>query len=254
MKHAIIVMFLLVPLGGFCQSDTLNRIDSEGERTGFWKITCAMNKETCDSPQRVLEEGTYVHGEKSGMWIEYYPTGIIKSRIQYKKGNPSGSITRYYENGNIAETGIFKKYRWVGEYRSYYTNDSLYIICQFDSSGAISGDRFVYWPNGKIMTEEHRVRGINHGWFRWYYENGLIEKEMRYENGVAKDYNKYPENAPVYTGVEGPKSYPCVPGCECECKDNEIISGKVYIFDDKSQIIRIDIYRNRQYTGFVKVE
>lgn len=240
---------------GFSQSDTLNRVDDEGKRYGYWKITCAMKNEECASTEQLLEEGLYVDGEKTGIWTEYYSNGVMKSRIQYVKGAQIGSCERFYSNGNRYEVGSRNMYRWVGEYRSYYFTDSLHLVCHFDSTGRIYGDRVIYWPNGKPMLEQRRVKGINDGWFRWYYENGMVKKELLYESGTAQNYNEYPENAPVVMGIEDSASHPCPPYCEvCDCKDGEILDGYVYIFDDLDQIIRIDIYRNRQYVGGVKVE
>jgi antitoxin component YwqK of YwqJK toxin-antitoxin module len=77
--------------------ETLNYIDRNGLRQGYWKISVAMlskmdNKSSPFSsyPQKpsdaIVEEGRYVDGKEEGEWILYNPDGSVEKKINYKAG------------------------------------------------------------------------------------------------------------------------------------------------------------------------
>lgn len=45
--------------------------------------------------------GEYKNGLKKGIWIEYFPNGSIKSKIEYENGVPFGNCEMLWENGNL---------------------------------------------------------------------------------------------------------------------------------------------------------
>lgn len=253
----LFAIFLLAASHVVAQTDTLNRINTEGEKFGYWKITCAMEQMPCDSPAHILEEGTYKDGVKHGVWIEYHSNGKVKSTKTYKRGKVNGPVKEYYENGKRFMEGNKKDYRWIGEVRSYYSNDTIENIAHFDSIGAVTGTRTQYWPNGKLMLHDDRNNKSGLGVYREYYENGLVMFEMFYANGKlnVSRTKRFPENAPTLPSQDlRPKDRSCNDCRSCTCREGLIAEGRDNVADVNGVIIRIDIYRDGKYAGSVAVE
>ena len=53
-------------------------------------------------------KGFYRFGERHGMWLSFYPTGIAWSEMHYDKGLRHGPNIAYYENGEIRYSGFYK--------------------------------------------------------------------------------------------------------------------------------------------------
>lgn len=188
----------------YAQSDTLNFVDSLGKRQGYWKITAAMKKDKSFYDQNaVCEEGRYVDNLKTGIWIEYYPNGVVRSRAPYVNGRPSGYCILYHENGHVSETGTWKNNHWMGEYRSYYETDTLQREMFFDSLGHRTGYARYCYPNGKTMIDCYYKNGKEDSIYREYYDDGNIKLEKFYVNGAID-----PSRTKEYTAKPGAHSPP----------------------------------------------
>lgn len=93
---------------GFAQSDTINQVDVNGKRTGFWIITGEMrpDKGYCDSC--VIEKGTYYEDRKNGQWFKYYKNSSQVRLIgNYKNNRPYGPYEKFNEKGCLIQKGFF---------------------------------------------------------------------------------------------------------------------------------------------------
>ncbi len=192
MKSATVLLFLLISIMVAAQSDTLNRVDSLGKRYGYWKVTAAMKK--LGPPWKyddILEEGNYVDSKKTGVWIEYWPTGKVKSSMVFANNRPNGTATLYFENGNVRETGTWRGTRWIGEYKLYYEDTTLRYHFNFDNLGQKSGMQYYYYPNGKLAMSVSSKDGKEDGWCREYDDDGTLVKEIY--------YSPYPDSCKTIT-------------------------------------------------------
>jgi hypothetical protein len=57
----------------------------------------------------LMEQGEFVHGEKSGEWISWYENGHIHEVSHYKNGLLSGKYELYNEDGSIKERSEYSK-------------------------------------------------------------------------------------------------------------------------------------------------
>jgi len=270
-----IFLFFVSHLLVATETDTINRVDSLGKRQGYWKITAAMKNQQAyyPSPDALIEEGGYLNSMKTGTWIQYWPSGNMKSRMQYANNRPNGATTFYFENGHVNETGTWRGTRWIGEYRSYHTNDTLKWLFNYNPMGMRSGMQYYYWPNGKLQMSVNYVNGKEDGWRREYNDGGTLVREMYFSiyPDSCKTIN-YPSNKPPYiddygdgdpTGPGGKEEekenysdpgmkWRCPPDCECE--GNKIINGQVHRYDTNGLLIRIEIYKNGKYVGDAPID
>jgi len=126
---------------------TPNNIDSLGFKQGMWtefKIPYNMLTEdisfkvpeistdsytlTKDKHRKyfpILEcIGEYKNGLKTGVWIQYYGNGRIKSKYEYKDGVPFGKCKMFWGNGTIKEEFIINSFDSISV-SFYYENGEL---------------------------------------------------------------------------------------------------------------------------------
>ncbi len=132
MKHIKLVPILI--LFFYYQTNaqiTLNLVDSIGFKQGKWKefkipfdiatqyigikipkVSAEYYFLTQDRDRKYFPIveciGEYKDGLKTGIWLEYYSSGNIKSQIEYKKGIPDGMCEIYWESGNLKMKCVIK--------------------------------------------------------------------------------------------------------------------------------------------------
>ena len=65
---------------------TINLIDPNGLRQGYWKIIGAMIEDSAFAADAIVKEGLYVDGKEEGVWIEHSPDGSMKTQTNYHEG------------------------------------------------------------------------------------------------------------------------------------------------------------------------
>lgn len=61
-----------------------NSVDANGRKQGPWVVTGATEHVPGYSEADKIREGNYKDGKKQGVWIEYYPGGSVKDKIEYR--------------------------------------------------------------------------------------------------------------------------------------------------------------------------
>lgn len=236
--------------------DSINRVDSNGKRQGYWVITASTMKLGAPwLPNQKIEEGTYQDSKKNGIWIAYWQNGNKKSEMYFVNNRPNGRATLYFENGHVTETGTWKGTRWIGEYKLYYENDTLRYLFMFDSLGYKHGLQKFWRMNGKLECERNFKHGTEDGWSRCYYDDGSIMSETFYTGGYPVDSLSKQYDSKVYAPRDPepirPRVRPdCPPSCiDCECQDGKIVNGKVNVYDKNGLLMRVEVYKNGEYMG-----
>lgn len=268
--------------------DTINVIDNFGKKQGKWIIKGKHKQGTCYTAEQKVEEGKYVDNRKIGKWLEYYCNGNLKNQLTFQNGRPDGYMIMYHENGKVMEEGSWKNGRWAGSYKLYYENGQLQHEFYFNVSGKREGSIKYYHPNGQIAIEGNFINGKETGIIKEYHENGDLKAEKMYVDGAAdlasiKEFEpKKPltkikdlvlEKAPrlVLKEDERPngistKGPMILNGQHITYnkqklitkdgvfKDNRLIDGKSYIYDENGILQRISIYKNGLYIGDAPIE
>ena len=95
--------------------------------------------------------------KKEGEMRYQYPSGKLKSIVNYKNGKKIGMSHTYYESGE-------KQY------------DIPYV------DGKKHGKVIWYYKSGKIYRETDYVKGKRTGWVRKYWEDGSLKSEIEMKN------------------------------------------------------------------------
>ena len=86
--------------------DRLPNTGDAGENNGVWDTTGTDEKVVLDfdgdsiyDPPLKKMEGSYLSGDKEGVWTKWFANGNRKEESNFRTGKLSGSITKWYESG-----------------------------------------------------------------------------------------------------------------------------------------------------------
>jgi antitoxin component YwqK of YwqJK toxin-antitoxin module len=269
------------------KKDTINLIDFNGKKQGPWIVFGKSKPNTCYKAESKVEEGKYVDNKKTGIWKEYYCNAILKNKITYTNGRPDGYAIMYHENGKISEEGMWKINKWVGDYKLYYENGQVQQEFKFNSTGKREGEQKYYYENGQVMIEGTWASGKEAGTIKEYHENGDIKAEKTFNNGAVdmasiKTYEPKKPNVKLDDPTVDKSKVVTVKKDETlqdtkkgptmlngyyilynknrqktkdgTFKDNRLMEGKNYMYDENGILKRIEIYKNGAYVGDAQID
>ncbi|MDA9072187.1 toxin-antitoxin system YwqK family antitoxin [bacterium] len=185
------------------RADTINKIDVNRKRQGYWMIKAQPPKFREYPAGNLVEEGNYINSRKEGLWKKYFPSTQLKSEITYKGSRPFGKYTLYYENGNLEEDGNWERTKNPGEFKRYHENGQLSQSFTFTESGKRSGKQVYYYPNGNLRLEGTWNDGLETGEQKEYYENGDLMSVKSFNGGALdpSSFETYAPKAPIKNAV-----------------------------------------------------
>jgi len=263
-------------------SDTLNVIDENNMKQGYWIIQDKTNTYK-------KEEGKYIDNRKTEIWKAYYPSGKIKHEITYIKGRANGYAKFYYESGIISEEGIWKGNKWVGEYKYFHKNGKTAYEWQYNKVGKRTGVQKYYHDNGQLMITGEWNNGKEAGVITEYYADGKLRSEKTFNDGKVdslsvKIYKPLGNNAtnnnsnsndvkvvtvndntnndkPIgyFTGDGEHTTFKRINGQrkkdrEGMFKGGKLQNGKKYSYDSEGKLTKTTIYNDGRIVNIIYVE
>lgn len=118
------------------------------------------------------KEGFYTNDKKNGVWNYYNYYGRLERKITYVLGDIIGPFEEYfYHHENKSKS---KSYMGV-----HYEDSTTQIITYFYDDGNIK-------ESGKYLRIYKGSLSGREGWWKSYYESGVLKEEGVYENGEKK--------------------------------------------------------------------
>jgi len=261
MRNIFSILLLLFLSNIFAQSDTLNKIDENQMKQGYWVVFF-------EGTDKILEEGAYQNDKRTGVWKQHLENGTISSEITYIDDEPNGYAKIYYPNGGIAEEGNWKNDTWIGNYIAYYKNGNINYKWNFSEEGKRIGKQEYFHENGQKMISGNWENGQESGIIKRFNDKGELIEKKTFEDGKCK-----PELTVTYKPIpKAPLAKEAVKDTikkESKPKDLEyftdsgeqrlydknrrvkqegyfergqLIKGKKYYYNSEGDTIRIDIY------------
>jgi antitoxin component YwqK of YwqJK toxin-antitoxin module len=140
--------------------------------------------EVFDKELKLIVQGTFNLGLKTGIWMNWYPNGNIKFIGNYKKGLLCGAVKLYSENGQINSLLRYKNGLLDG--RSYFFRDSL-VICKYKEGKEIvkSSKIHSHLANNKnVKTNKHPSKKV---FFLNWKKKPIVNNQSE---GKGKEANK----------------------------------------------------------------
>ena len=88
-------------------------IEEYADNPGLVKVT--IN----DSQGKVSANGVYLNQKREGSWVDYTPTGLVKSITSYVSGKKEGALVEFNDNGQLLRRSYYHNDLRDGEYKEY---------------------------------------------------------------------------------------------------------------------------------------
>ncbi len=266
--------------------DTINQIDQVGKKQGKWIVFGKSKPGGCYSAAQKVEEGKYKDNKKEGIWKEYYCNGNPKNKVTYQLGRADGYAIMYHENGKVSEEGTWKVNKWVGKYKLFYENGNVQQEFNFNTTGKREGPQDYFYEDGTKMITGNWANGKESGTVTEFHPDGSTKKTTNYNNGEAdvasiktfapKTAKKVEESKGVAKVVEIKKEettqdakvkLPTVlngyyklyrkdkqVSKDGDFKNNRLMNGKNYIYNENGILTRIEKYKDGYYIGDEQID
>ena len=215
------LLIILFSIAGAGQSlnDTINRLDGEGRKQGYWKKH--------DDSGMILYEGHFNADVPAGEFKYYYPDGKTKAISVFSKNGRYSATTTYHYSGKIMSEGYYadklKDSLW-----KYYDINGIFLKEEFYRNNQKNGAWRSYYQDGQVAEEIHWKDDMKDGPWVQYYFDGTKKLEGSYLNdeqqGPISHY--FPSGRARITGAY----------------DQSYRTGTWYYMNDSSQVIKIEHY------------
>lgn len=126
---------------------------------------------------KILSEGMYENGKKTGKWITFHQQQPhLESIVYYKNDQMFGTYERYHPDGTLFTKGTY--------YYEMTINDTV-------QRNVNDGKKETYHKNGKPQMMEFYKMGKLDGLWQRFYEDGTIQEERNYEDNLESGLKRY---------------------------------------------------------------
>ena len=249
----LILLFTAPTFNVWAQEQQIhNQTDEQGRKTGFWIFLS-------EDGLTKKEDGTYVDGQKQGIWRAYYPDGTLKHQITFEKGIAKGKASFFYPDGTLWEEGIWNEYCWIGDYRLYYPNGQAAYEWTYNEQGHRQGEQKYFFENGSVKYKGEWTNGQITGNVEVYDSTGLLVQTRIYnKEGVFETAKKPDSILPQNTDMQPEKSFSPFHGTGNHTlyrlngkvdqkgyfRDGNLVNGEAYVYDDEGMLRQIRFYEN----------
>ena len=172
----------------FISAQEVNQFDANGKRQGTWK-------KNFEGTSLIRYEGQFSHGKEIGLfkfYKNYKKKAILSATKQFNEKDNIADVKFLASSGKLISEGQMHGKTYIGTWKYYQKNsDELLALEHYDDSGKLSGERFVYYPNGQIAEKQNYKAGKLDGASFWYSEKHVVLKEFIYVNGELHGYSKF---------------------------------------------------------------
>ena len=212
-------------------ADSVNQLDTKGNRQGFWTITGTMARDVNYPGNARVEEGQYVDGRKIGIWKRFWPSGKLRSEINYALGLPSGYYTLYYENGKTEETGTWLYGRYSGTFKRFYLNGKIQQILNYGKEGWAEGLQQHYYDDGSTAMTCNMRAGKEQGQIIWFEPHGVMFAAVLMSEGI-NNTSQIPITHSEVVGLPWMNIYPGDIGKEASTTEYQTNAAQKFESDD----------------------
>jgi len=190
MRHLKIVLIAMIAAACGEKTDSSSSQEAGGSLSGV--PAGAAKEEFADSPGlfkvsvsdnngSLSASGTYRNDKREGSWVEYHPSGLVKTITSYVDGKKEGVFAELNSSGQLLKRCTYHNDQREGEYKEY--NYTTLKEERFYKAGKLEGTAKIFYPDGKVMEEGNYVNGLRDGISRWYDQEGKVTIEYEYKNG-----------------------------------------------------------------------
>lgn len=110
--------------------------------------------------------GEHRDGHREGRWREWFPSGALRSELDFRAGEPHGEWQEWFEGGSARSEGQYESGEETGRWSFWFEGGGL-----SERGEMYQGDRDGAWtawhPNGRARYRRHYARGALQAWQEW---------------------------------------------------------------------------------------
>jgi antitoxin component YwqK of YwqJK toxin-antitoxin module len=169
----ILMVFGLLNTNGQSTGNGENKVDSKGNKYGFWTET----------EGELTWRGEYIDNQKVKTWVAFYKNNYIARLVNYTKGLKDGVLVQIDKKGKVT---LMENYRdekldglviVYGQSSEFPQSETHYL------NGKKDGLYRQFYDNGKIQEESNFQDDLKHGFSRWNNKSGQRIAEYNYDKG-----------------------------------------------------------------------
>ncbi len=172
MRGLIICLFLLMS-GSIIAQNTINQVDTQGRKQGFWTKK--------DSEGKLIYEATFKDDKPVGEMKRFYPNGILKAAMNFMEGTDATDAQLFDERGKLIAKGKYLDQKKTGEWT--YLLDSKVVSTESYLNGQKNGICKRFYKTGELLEESNWQNDKLNGIYRSYFQDGKTFMECTYSEG-----------------------------------------------------------------------
>ena len=220
--RGLIICLLLLASGSIVAQNTVNQVDAQGQKQGFWEkkdvggkpiyqatfkddkpvgemkrfhpngkikasLIYSVGSDTSsatlyDEKGQKIAQGKYAGQMKTGEW-NYFTEGKLVSSETFQYNLKNGLAKKYYQSGELLEESNWKNNLKDGLYKAFYKNGKSYLECMY-KLGMLDGWCISFYPNGGMETETFYKNKLREGDSKYYDEEGKLCYMLKYNKGI----------------------------------------------------------------------
>jgi antitoxin component YwqK of YwqJK toxin-antitoxin module len=131
--------------------------------------------------------GKYENGMKNGEFKTWYENGQLSAIWETEKGKPKGMLKCYREEGTLEREAITEGEPYSGYFKFYDEYENIKSEGNSLNDSTRIGKWIEYYENGNPEYIWNYELGKRNGICSTYYESGILESKLIFENGFLKD-------------------------------------------------------------------
>ncbi|MGB0982008.1 MAG: toxin-antitoxin system YwqK family antitoxin [Winogradskyella sp.] len=180
-KHKLyLVSILTLALTSVFAQKSVNRLDENGKRHGFWT-------KNYHKTNQKRYEGYFNHGKEVDTF-NYYTLhkgkSVLSATKVFNKMDSIANVTFFASNKKVISKGKMNGKRFIGEWIYYHKNATAKMIVEhYNDNGKLHGKRNVIYKNGVIAEHANYKDGNLNGEAKWFSEDNKLIKIANYKDG-----------------------------------------------------------------------
>ena len=176
MRHChILILLCCFTFAAFSQ-DTVNRVNSEGFKEGYWKKT--------DSAGNKAYEGKFRNGLPSGTFKYYYPDGKLKAVSVFSADGKQSKTTTFFVSGKKMAEGIYRDEKRDSIWQFYSDYDGAVLSEESYKNGRKDGPAKTFYAGKGVAEVISWKDGIREGPWIQYYLDGKVKMKTANHNDL----------------------------------------------------------------------
>ncbi len=172
--RVLIVCIIFLFAGSIVAQNTVNQLDAQGRKQGFWTKK--------DTDGKLLYQGTFKNDQPVGEMKRFHPNGKLKAVLIFVEGSELSDARLYDEGGNLIAQGKYIGQKKTGEWS--YFKDAKIVSAENYLNGQKNGVSKRYYQTGELLEESNWKDDKLNGIYRSFFQDGKTFLECGYSEAM----------------------------------------------------------------------